>query len=940
MSKKQNDEITIDFSKIKNLFSKAKQQKKKVDKDKTKLAKDISSEMHTQNEIKSEIDKAEKQYVRIKSETIEDEISFDFDKAKKFIFQYSAFFLILIPIILTLMIRLQTNDLPVTDSWAQGTVNNYFQSQIRAQIDTQYPNLPDTTKSKLVSDNYAQYYTQNKAQIDAQAQQISQQYKQYFKDDNGYTYLSDIDSYMWLRQADNILKKGTVADKIVDGMLIDDHGIAPIGLVTGPNIHPYAIAYLYPVMKLFSPNMTLMQTSFYVPVIIAILSSILAFFIGRRIAGNVGGLFASIILAINPMFITRTYGSDNDIWNVFFPLLVFWLILEAFEAESMKKRMIFSSLSGIANGVYAFAWGGWWYTFDVLLATLGVYFAYYFVLTKNIKSPLTFFKTQQFISWAQITIPYIFFTGLFVTLILGFSSFIMAPISPLSFVSIKDAVHASLWPNVYTTVAELNPGNLDAIISNVGGKLFFFIAAFGILLTMLKKDEHGHFNIKHAVLLLIWFIGATYSTYKGIRFIFLIIPAFAIAFGVAFGLMYQYISRWLSKEISLSERVSKALVIIALLLFILSPVKASYDIGKGLVPTMNDPWYQTLSEIKEKSQPNAIINSWWDFGHWFKAVADRSVTFDGASQNLPQAHWIGKVLSTDDEDLAMRILRMLDCGANKMFEEVDKKIGNTRKSVEIVYDVLENQGKEKEVLARYGFTSQEADGVLKYLLCNPPEDYFIASEDMIGKAGVWAHFGSWDFKRAEIWLNLRQLPREQAVDYMVKEYNFTKDRAESTYDEVSTIVNEDFANSWIASWPNYISGVNACRNSDGRIYCENTIGGQYVAVNISLDKNEAIIPTTNGVMHPTSMVYSKNNKTYEIKFNDSTLPYSIIIISDGENYANLWSQPQIANSMFTRLFFFDAAGTEHFKLFTHKQGLTGTNIYTYKIDWEGKNSKK
>lgn len=933
MSKK-DDEISIDFSKLKGLFSKAKSEKKKVNKDKSKLSKDIASEMHTQKQIRQEIDSAEEEYTQIRSESIDDEISFDFDKIKKFIIKNSALFLILIPIILTLLIRLQTNEIPITDDWAKNSVDNYFKNQVRIQIDQQYPSLPEATKAKLVDENYAQYYSQNKIQIDAQVKQVSAQYKQYFKDDNGYTYLGDIDSYAWLRGAENVIKHGYVGDKIVDGQEIDDHMIAPIGSPTGPNIHPYAIAYLYPVMKIFSPNITLMQTSFYVPVIVAILSSIIAFFIGRRIAGNVGGLFASVVLAINPMFITRTFGSDNDIWNVFFPLLVFLLFLESFEAKNMNLRITFASLAGIANGVYAFAWSGWWYTFDVLIAALGLYLVYDFIMTKSLKDPLGFFKKTQFTSWIQIAVPFIIFTGIFVTMISGFTTFISAPTSPLHFTTIKDAVHLDLWPNVYTTVAELNPGNFNSIIGNLGGKLFMTIAALGLILVMLKKDEHGNYNIKQAALLIIFFGGAFYATFKGIRFIFLMIPAFSIAFGVAFGLVYMYATRWLSKELSISDMISKIIVITALLLFIITPVKASYDIGKGLIPNMNDPWYGTLTEIKTSSAPDAIINSWWDFGHWFKQIADRRVTFDGASQNIPQAHWIGKVLSTNDEDLAMRILRMLDCGANNLFNEIDKKIGNTKKSVDIVYDVLENQGKEKQILEKYGFTSQESDNILQYLLCNPPEDYFIASEDMIGKAGVWAHFGSWDFERAEIWTDLRHRPKEEAIQYMITNYNYTSEKAESLYDEVSIIQNEDFANSWVAPWPNYISGIAGCSQDGKYLMCQNQIGNQYILVNVSLETGEGIIPTTTGTMHPASMVYVKDNKTIEKTYSESTVPYSIIIIPTGDgSYANIWSQPQIADSMFTRLYFLNAAGTEHFKLFTHKSGLTGTNIYTYKIDW-------
>ena len=69
--------------------------------------------------------------------------------------------------------------------------------------------------------------------------------------------------------------------------------------------------------------------SFFLPVIIIGLSMIPAFFIGRKIAGNVGGLFAGIFLAINNPLLNRTPAgfSDSDPWNILLPLLVCWIFL-------------------------------------------------------------------------------------------------------------------------------------------------------------------------------------------------------------------------------------------------------------------------------------------------------------------------------------------------------------------------------------------------------------------------------------------------------------------------------------------------------------------------------------------------------------------------------------------------------------------------------------
>ena len=82
---------------------------------------------------------------------------------------------------------------------------------------------------------------------------------------------------------------------------------------------------------------------------------------------------------------------------------------------------------------------------------------------------------------------------------------------------------------------------------------------------------------------------------------------------------------------------------------------------------MTDGWYNSLTKIKEESQEDAIINSWWDFGHQFITVSKRGATFDGGSQNRPMAHWIGNALLTSDEKTTVGILRMLDCDSNGAF---------------------------------------------------------------------------------------------------------------------------------------------------------------------------------------------------------------------------------------------------------------------------------
>ena len=75
------------------------------------------------------------------------------------------------------------------------------------------------------------------------------------------------------------------------------------------------------------------------------------------------GLFAAVIVAVQPAFLTRTAGgfADTDAYNVTIPLLITWLFLEAFETQNLKKKTVLATASGFLIGIYSFTWAGWWY---------------------------------------------------------------------------------------------------------------------------------------------------------------------------------------------------------------------------------------------------------------------------------------------------------------------------------------------------------------------------------------------------------------------------------------------------------------------------------------------------------------------------------------------------------------------------------------------------
>jgi dolichyl-diphosphooligosaccharide--protein glycosyltransferase len=866
------------------------------------------------------------------------EVRIDWKKAAKmFDARWLWVLLILIPIILTSTIRIQPNTLAITQDWATGTVYNVYKNSIAQQVSSMYPNLPDANKQTLVDQQFKAYLKSNSAAIDNQIKQTAAYFKskmQYDVNGASYTYLGDLDSYYFLRYAENYLKTGKQADEIRNGTNWDNHMVAPIGAAMTPTMHPYSIAYLYNFLRLFNKNITPMQASFYVPLVCAVIAAIAAFMIGKRLAGNMAGLSASVLVSVNTMFLSRTMGSDTDVYNLMFPLLIVWMIIEAFEAEKNRNKAIFAGLAGLLIGIFSLAWMGWWYIFDFMIAAIGAYIIYLLAETRRKDKHEKDNAKKQLKNTIVITIILFASSALFVSLfssIQGFTAFINGPFGVMN---LKEVVHQTLWPNVYLTVAELNPGSFSTTLSVMGGWLFFLLAIIGAAFAFLKKDKNGHYDIRTAVLLLIWFAGTSYATLKGVRFSLLVVPAFAIAAGVALGNIFDITRKFATRELKIHKYISYAILLVLLGLVLMPQIKAGYAAGKSYVPSMNDAWYNSLTKIRNESAPNAIINSWWDFGHWFKYVANRAVTADGASQNSPQAYWLGRILVTNDEDEAIAVLRMLDCGSNTAFEIIDKTNNDTAKSIEMLRKaIMMNRTDAEAYLSQY-LGKSDVEAVLNNIDCSPPEDYFITSGDMVSKAGVWAHFGLWDFNKAKLMVKVKTSNLSYATELM-KQMNYSNAQIEQTIYNISSLASSRDEENWVSPWPGYFATNGYCQdqNNTNITLCSNNLQGQNVMVLINWTNMSAVsagLYTGQNLLKPYSFVYYENGSLIEEKYEKPDFPYSIILTP---NHETVIASPELSESVFTRLFFMNGAGLNHFILFDHETEITGSEIYVWNVSW-------
>ncbi|MBI2140955.1 glycosyltransferase family 39 protein [Candidatus Woesearchaeota archaeon] len=915
---------------------------------------------------------------------------------------------ILIAMGITANVRTQVAGLPFTYEWAQNSVSGTIQSDISSAISQQYPNLPEARKNQILSDEVAKarksktytfktgQYTGQIINIKDQVKSTAEFIKDFYKDENGRPYSPDIDPYYWYRYAKNIVETGHIGDEVKNGVEWDNRQLAPLGrpIYAVDTFFPYFIAYLYKTVRFFNHSATLfeVQTNVY-PALLSAIIVLLIFLIGRKIAGNVAGFFGSLMAGLHAAFVNRTIHGDNDAAVMLFAILTLWLFIEAIYANKTVKRLALAALAGLAAAVFSIGWGGWWFILIFIImasaATVaaGALNSFISSLMKGRGAASAAIDGVKAATTGTVgklvTVPTAVFmlaTTFFVSILRNFDTILQLLSNIFGVAKLKSAVlGSSYWPNVLTTVAELNEGSLQQTISQIKPGIFWLsalsaalliaLAAIHFLLPFMRnqtsqklrqhfqpKEENALYSIFFATLVAVWFVGTIYASTKGIRFVLLLAPMVGLGFGITLGFIFKA-AMWANENFLKINKIATAATIFAVLAmatYSTDTIKGAYNIARNDVPIMNDAWYNALTAIKEDSNSttkDAIITSWWDFGHHFKAITDRRVTFDGTTQLGQQAHWVGKFFMTSSETEAAGILRMLDCGSNTAFDALNSVKNDYPNSTKILHRMTQTTSKneaDRILMQEYGLNAEQAANVTRYTHCNPPEAYVIASEDMIGKSGVWGHFGSWDFEKGIIWQTLRGKSQKEAVAAMEEMFNYSEEKARAVYSDMARVKDDREANSWIAPWPSFSGEISGCsilvsseNEQEKLVRCNN-------GLIVNLTANDAYFPTQEGnALHPVSFVYMTNQTgTEEIVeriYANDTVPQQLSVILvpqgqwDGNIYAGYYAavaSPEQAAGMFTRMFFMEGRGLRHFKPLTHQRGLTGTNVYVYKAQWD------
>ncbi|MDA4136422.1 MAG: hypothetical protein OK449_05435 [Thaumarchaeota archaeon] len=469
-----------------------------------------------------------------------------------------------------------------------------------------------------------------------------------------------------------------------------------------------ALSYLF-FRNVFGLQYSLYEYLVLFPVFVGSLTAVVFYYLVKRIAGEAGGLFAALMIAVSPPLIER----GNLGWFKSEPLCIFlfaiaaYLFLTLLDSPMSNRQRIFRALlAGLLSGYANTAWGGGEYftiafafffvvmpflNFDVPnLSVVALLFAAGDIIGSAIfprpgieivTNPVGFALIGGTIflvvgQWMRTWVKPAEYRWTMVKVMLGFGLIALTVLSfgLLSTVSRRYLSTILPWtkssdPLVESVAEQVFPLGSDYFSSYL---VLLFLGVFGAYIAFKRKSPAIGFALVIGLSSL--YISAAFS-----RLLVYSSIALAILGGIGFAEVLFSILKPSGPTLvkrkptysSQSEmRAVYSIALIALLAFpasifwIPNPIPctgasvlcdqspADYGVtisngGTVFSHTQVSDWFEALNWINSNTPTNAVIISWWDYGYWVNVMGNRTVVADNATLNETRIAEIGQMFMSN-----------------------------------------------------------------------------------------------------------------------------------------------------------------------------------------------------------------------------------------------------------------------------------------------------
>jgi dolichyl-diphosphooligosaccharide--protein glycosyltransferase len=481
---------------------------------------------------------------------------------------------------------------------------------------------------------------------------------------------------------------------------------------------PMTGAVLYDIFKLFGANIDLMTFCSLIPPFIGVISCLVIYFLGKDIGGKTVGLFAALLLALEPSIVQRTSLGffDTQVVGTLGLVLFIFLFLRAIDDNrSIRASVLYSLSAGAALAYFIGGWGGAYY-----ILGLSVLFTFVMILMKRYSQRLLLSYSITFGLGLFIAtkIPYISLSYLTTYAVLPIAAgFLLLLVSETlrqnlsaktkitlaaSAIAVIVGGAIVLWVTGYlgriagkfdtvldpfiratapiiNSVAEQQISAWGNIYIELGiGILFFLIGLYLIIRNPTNRN----------VFLIIFSVTSLYFAASMVRLLAIFAPAFAIAAAIGilgvlkpFYTLLKESPRSIAKTKRKLARVSKEYSGVAIFIIFMMLVTSlafspqtgglprtvsqafaptaisgsSLPIGGSSLTTSVDAWPNALDWVKAHVPSNNVVVSWWDYGFWLTYLGNCTTLNDNTTENTTQIENVGFIFMAN-ETQAMQML--------------------------------------------------------------------------------------------------------------------------------------------------------------------------------------------------------------------------------------------------------------------------------------------
>ncbi|MDG6222675.1 MAG: hypothetical protein IAX21_05390 [Candidatus Bathyarchaeota archaeon] len=469
------------------------------------------------------------------------------------------------------------------------------------------------------------------------------------------------------------------------------------------------------------------------PVIMATLTVLVMYFVGKDIGGKGVGLFSAFFLAVSAAYISRTslgFFDDENIGIFGILLFVFFFLRSIDQQRSNKGTITYGALGGLSLGYLFASWGAARYPLGIVLVFVFVLLILRRYSTRLLLSYATTFAVGLLIAInvpklgvgflveptvlatagmflllvmyevsTRITVPknkLMFVVGFLTLIVVVFAALaafnLMGPLGEKFLTVINPGQRLGETPTqqLVQSVQEHRPSTWGSYYYDLGiGALFVPIGLFFIL----QKPTNRNIFVAIFGLTAIYFAGSM------ARLSLLLAPAVSIIWALALVQLVKPFAEILRDDPKVSRRKKRFLPkvgkefsagFIGLLLllltvnFVLPADSASYSrtINRAYSPTTIAAsslplraevsyWLDSLNWMRTNLNSSTVVAAWWDYGYWITTIGNVTTLADNGTVNTTQIGKIGEMF-VSNETASIQILEDFDAEYVTLFMTFDR----------------------------------------------------------------------------------------------------------------------------------------------------------------------------------------------------------------------------------------------------------------------------